>query len=131
VLMNQSENLTRKVIASGFEVSNFLGTGFLESVYENSLCVELEKQGVLFRQQKQLKVIYKGQVVGNFIADLVIEDKLLVELKTVSQLVQSHRSQVMNYLKATGLPVALLLNFGTPKLGVQRIVHQYKETEVI
>ena len=129
--MNQSENLTRKVIASGFEVSNFLGTGFLESVYENSLCVELEKQGVLFRQQKQLKVIYKGQVVGNFIADLVIEDKLLVELKTVSQLVQSHRSQVMNYLKATGLPVALLLNFGTPKLGVQRIVHQYKETEVI
>jgi GxxExxY protein len=129
--MNQSENLTRKVIASGFEVSNFLGTGFLESVYENSLCVELEKQGVLFRQQKQLKVIYKGQVVGNFIADLVIEDKLLVELKTVSQLVQSHRSQVMNYLKATGLPVALLLNFGTPKLGVQRIVHQYKETEVV
>lgn len=69
--------------------------------------------------------------MGNFVADIVVENKLLLELKTASQLVQSHRSQVMNYLKATGLPVALLLNFGTPKLGVQRIVYQYNETEVI
>ena len=100
-------------------------------MYENALCVELEKQGIKFQQQKQLKVIYKTHVVGSFVADLVIENKLLLELKTVSQLAQSHRAQVMNYLKATGLQVALLLNFGTPKLGVQRIVYQYNETEVI
>jgi GxxExxY protein len=69
--------------------------------------------------------------VGNFIADIVIENKLLLELKTVSQLAKNHRAQVMNYLKATGLPAALLLNFGIPKPGVQRIVQQYNETEVI
>ena len=129
--MDQNKNLTKKLIECGFEVSNYLGTGFLESVYENALCVELEKQGIAFCQQKQLKVIYKGKVVGNYIADLIVENKLLVELKTATQLLQSHRAQVINYLKVTGLPVALLLNFGTPKLGVQRIVHQYKETEVI
>jgi len=127
----KKSNLSERVIECGFVVSNLLGTGFLESVYENALCVELEKQGIQFQQQKQLKVIYKTHVVGNFLADLVIENKLLLELKTVSQLAQSHRAQVMNYLKATGLPVALLLNFGTPKLGVQRIVYQYNETEVI
>lgn len=127
----KKSNLSEIVIECGFVVSNLLGTGFLESVYENALCVELEKQGIQFQQQKQLKVIYKTHVVGNFVADLVIENKLLLELKTVCQLAQSHRAQAMNYLKATGLPVALLLNFGTPKLGVQRIVNQYNETEVI
>ncbi|MCW9047309.1 MAG: GxxExxY protein [Gammaproteobacteria bacterium] len=129
--MSLEKVLSEVVINCGFEVSNRLGTGFLESVYENALCVELEKNNVFFCQQKQLKVIYKRRVVGNFIADIVVENKLLLELKTVSQLVSSHRAQVMNYLKATGLPVALLLNFGTPKSGVQRIVYQYNETEVI
>ena len=124
-------NLSKRVIECAFEVSNQLGAGFLESVYENALCVELEQQGIAYHQQKQLKVIYKGRDVGTFVADLVVEDKLLVELKVASQLVHAHKAQVMNYLKATGLPVALLLNFGTPKLGVQRIVHQYKEAEVI
>ena len=127
----KQDNLSEKIIKCGFEVSNCLGTGFLESVYENALCVELEKQGFKFRQQKQLKVIYKSEVVGNFIADLVVEDKLLIELKVASELAKNHRAQVMNYLKATGLPVGLLLNFGTPKLGIQRIVHRYNESEVI
>ena len=124
-------SLSKRVIQSAFEVSNQLGVGFLESVYENALCVELEQQGIAYHQQKQLKVIYKGRDVGTFVADLVVEDKLLVELKVASQLVHAHKAQVMNYLKATGLPVALLLNFGIPKLGVQRIVHQYKEIEGI
>jgi len=78
------KNLSEAVINCGFEVSNRLGTGFLESVYENALCVELEKQGFAFHQQKQLKVIYRGEVVGNFIADIVVENKLLLELKTVT-----------------------------------------------
>ena len=107
------------------------GVGFLESVYENALCIELAKQGIRFQQQKQLKVFYQGQVVGNYVADLIVEDKLLVELKTVSDFAINHRAQVTNYLRATGLTVGLLLNFGTPKLGVQRIVYEYKEANTI
>jgi len=129
--MKQGSSISSKVIDCAIEVSRRLGTGFLESVYENALCVELEKQSVKFRQQKALKVIYKGEIVGNFVTDIVIENKLLIELKVVSEIGSAHKAQVINYLKATGLPVALILNFGTPKMGVQRIVHQYNETEVI
>ena len=75
--MSLGKRLSEEVINCGFEVSNKLGAGFLESVYENALCVELEENGFSFHQQKQLKVIYKGQVVGNFIADIVVENKLL------------------------------------------------------
>jgi GxxExxY protein len=112
-------------------VSNQLGTGFLESVYENALCIELGNRDIGFHQQKPASVFYQGRVVGNFVTDLVVENRLLVELKVVSALTASHRAQVINYLKATGIPVGLLLNFGTPKLGVQRIVHQYDATEMI
>ena len=129
--MGQGTSISSRVIDCAIEVSRRLGTGFLESVYENALCIELEKHEINFRQQKALKVIYKGEVVGNFVTDIVIENKLLIELKVVSEIGSAHKAQVINYLKATGIPVALLLNFGTPKMGVQRIVHQYNETEVI
>jgi len=129
--MKQGSSISSKVIASAIEVSRCLGTGFLESVYENALCTELDKQGVDFRQQKSLKVVYKGEVVGNFVTDIVVENKLLIELKVVSEIGRAHKAQVINYLKATGISVALLLNFGTPKLGIQRIVYQYQKTEVI
>ncbi len=129
--MEQDGSISEKVLACAFEVSNRLGVGFLESVYENALCLELEKQGLSFIQQRPLKVIYKGYVVGNFVTDIIVENKLLIELKVAAQLDKSHRAQVINYLKATGISVALLLNFGTPKLGVKRIVHQYIKTEVI
>ena len=129
--MKQEGSLSERVIGCGFEVSNCLGVGFLESVYENALCIELAKQGIWFAQQKQLQVFYQGQVVGNYVADLIVEDKLLVELKAVADLAINHRAQVMNYLRATRLSVGLLMNFGTPKLGVQRIVYDYKETEII
>ena len=88
-------------------------------------------QGIAFHQQKPIEVIYKDQVVGRFVADMVIEDKLLLELKASAGFAENHRAQLINYLKATGISVGLLLNFGTPKLGVQRIVHQYNESEVI
>ena len=129
--MYDRQRLTGQVIACAFEVSNQLGTGFLESVYENALCIELGKQGISFEQQKPLQVIYRGKVVGSFVTDLIVEDKLLIELKTVSALAKNHRAQLMNYLKATNIPVGLLLNFGTPKIGFQRIVNQYKESELI
>ncbi len=129
--MKLEKTLSERVIQCGFVVSNALGVGFLESVYENALCIELAAQGIQFQQQKQLKVIYQGQVVGNYVADLIVEDKLLVELKAVGDLAVNHRAQVTNYLKATGLTVGLLLNFGTPKLGVQRIVYEYKDSNTI
>ena len=129
--MVPGKSLSERVINCGFEVSNQLGTGFLESVYENALCIELGKQGIRCQQQMPLKVVYKDQVVGSFVTDLIVENQLLIELKVVPQLVIRHRAQLMNYLKATEISVGLLLNFGTPKLGVQRIVYQYNESEVI
>ena len=129
--MEQGKSISEKVIDCAFEVSNRLGVGFLESVYENALCVELSNKGLSYQQQKPLKVIYKGMVVGNFITDIIVERKLLLELKVSLELNKSHKAQVINYLKATGISVGLLLNFGTPKLGVKRIVHQYSKSEVI
>ena len=129
--MEHGRTLSEKVISCAFEVSNTLGSGFLESVYENALCLELETNGIGYEQQKPVKVNYKYQTVGHYVADLVIENKLLLELKALPGLTSQHEAQVMNYLKATEIKVGLLLNFGTPKLGVRRIVWRYKETERI
>jgi GxxExxY protein len=125
-----SENgasVSKRVIGCGIEVSNNLGSGFLESVYENALSIELKRQGLRFERQKQLNVAYKGEVVGNYVADLIVEEKLLVELKALSNFTGEHEAQVMNYLRATGLEVGLLLNFGTPRLGIRRIVWQHDD----
>ena len=125
------ETLSQRVISCAYDVSNTLGVGFLEKVYENALCVELGKKGIRFQSQKPVVVNYKGVRVGEYIADIVVEDKLLLELKALTLLSSSHDAQVMNYLKATNLSVGLLLNFGRPRLGVKRIVWQYNETERI
>ena len=129
--MSKEKTISERVISCAFEVSNALGSGFLESVYENALALELASKGLAFEQQKQIKVVYRGKVVGNYVADLVVEDGLLVELKALSGFSKTHEAQLMNYLKATGINVGLLLNFGTPRLGVRRLVWQYKETERI
>ena len=126
-----NETVSQRVIRCAFDVSNTLGAGFLEKVYENALCVELEKNGLKFQSQKPIVVNYKGIQVGEYIADIVVEDKLLLELKALATLCSSHDAQVMNYLKATNLSVGLLLNFGRPKLDVKRIVWQYNDTEKI
>jgi GxxExxY protein len=125
------EPLSRRVIGCAFEVSNRLGAGFLESVYENALCIELAEQGLQFERQKPLVVTYKGHVVGNYVADIVVEGKLLVELKALSQLTSEHEAQVLNYLRATGLTVGLLLNFGTARLGIRRLVWQHHDARRI
>ena len=126
-----SKTLSERVIGCAFEVSTRLGASFLEKVYENALSIELKRCGIQFEQQKPVDVTYRNDVVGFYIADLLIEEKLLVELKALKQISQQHNAQVMNYLKATGITVGLLLNFGTPKLGIRRIVWQYNETERI
>ncbi len=125
------ESISRRVIQCAFEVSNRLGAGFLEAVYEKALCIELKRRNIAFEQQKTVDVLYRNECVGTYVTDLLIENKLLVELKAVNQLTCQHDAQVMNYLKATGLHVALLLNFGKTKLGIRRLVWQYDETERI
>ena len=104
--------LTSKIIACFFKVYNTLGYGFLERVYENAMRVELERQGLSVASQVPIRVYYDGVVVGDYVADLCVEDAVIVELKAASALDKSHEAQLMNYLRATGMEVGLLLNFG-------------------
>ena len=112
--------LTRSIIGCAFDVINELGHGFLESVYENAMIVALEDAGISVESQKPIDVNFRGRPVGNFYADLLVEDKIIVELKTASTLAPEHSAQVINYLNATGVQVGLLLNFGNPKLEYKR-----------
>jgi len=104
--------LTEQILRCAFEVHSCLGTGFLEKVYENALYWELQKCGLSVEKQKPVTVFYKGQIVGEYIVDLIIEDKVLVELKAVEKTVDAHEVQLKNYLQSTNIEIGLLLNFG-------------------
>ena len=106
------KDLTEKVIGCFYEVYNELGGGFLESVYEKSLMVEFIKRGLEAESQKRLDVFYKEEIVGDFRADIIVEDRVLIEIKAVNRLIPIHEAQLLNYLKATGIPVGFLVNFG-------------------
>ena len=114
--------VTEGVIGSALRVSNGLGVGFLERVYENALAVELRRAGVPFEQQRPLAVHYEGVVVGEYCADLLADGQVIVELKAAKAIDEIHQAQLLNYLKATGLRVGLILNFGTARLGIKRMV---------
>ncbi|MFM6134492.1 MAG: GxxExxY protein, partial [Sphaerospermopsis kisseleviana] len=101
------------------------GVGFLEQVYENALVHELRKTGLLVEQQKMLEVWYDGIVVGNYWADLLVENAIIVELKAVTTLESKHFSQCMNYLKTSGLTLCLLINFGNTKVDIRRVVRNF------
>jgi GxxExxY protein len=116
------ETLTYDIIGAAMEVHRVLGPGFLEAVYQAALEYELTLRGIPFEAQKRLEVIYKGQVVGEYIADIVVDGKVIVELKAISALTKAHEAQAHNYLAATGLRLALLLNFGAKSLEWKRIV---------
>ena len=103
-------------------VSNILGAGFLEKVYENALHQELMESGFTVETQKPVQVKYKNAVVGEYFADIVVNGRVLVEVKAVRAMDETHQAQLLNYLKATGLGVGLILNFGTPRLGIKRMV---------
>lgn len=103
-------------------VSNALGAGFLEKIYENALVMELRKSEIRFEQQKKIQVKYDGVVVGDYVADLVVNDSVLLEIKATKSINEIHQAQLLNYLKATGLGVGLILNFGSPRLGIKRMV---------
>ena len=112
-----------RVIGCAYTVLNGLGPGFLEKVYENALAHELRKSGLAVTQQRGLTVLYDGIVAGEYVVDLLVEEVLLVELKTVKTLDETHRAQCINYLLASGMRLCLLLNFGTPRLGIKRLIN--------
>ena len=114
--------ISNKVIQAAYEVSNTLGCGFLEKVYRNALQFELEAMGVKVQRETPLQVTYKGCVVGEFFADLLVDDVLIVELKAVDVDLKIFVPQIINYLNACGNPVGLLINFGRPKLPIRRLL---------
>jgi GxxExxY protein len=115
--------ITQKVIGCAYDVSNTLGTGFVEKVYENALVHRIRKStGLMVVQQHPIKVVYDDVVVGEFFADLLVAERVLVELKAVSMLMPEHTAQALNYLRATGLEVCLLINFGRAKVEIKRLL---------
>ena len=104
--------ITEKIIKAFYEVNNTLGFGFLEKVYENAMVIELRKNGFYVQQQKSIKVYYDKKEVGNYFADLLVNDLVIIELKAAESLCEEHEAQLINYLKATNIEVGLLLNFG-------------------
>jgi len=114
--------ITQKVIGSLYNVSNILGGGFLEKVYQNAAAIEIAKTGLIVHQQYPICIKYDDVIVGEYFADLLVQDSVLVELKAVRLLDEVHAAQCMNYLRATGLPVCLLVNFYRPKLEIRRII---------
>lgn len=116
------EDKTRKIIGCAYRVYNTMGFGFLESVYEKCLVIEMQAVGLKVESQKVIPVRYKGFGVGDFTADVVADETVIVELKSVQKLIKAHEVQLVNYLVATGLPVGLLINFGETRVDVKRKV---------
>jgi GxxExxY protein len=123
----QFEEVTEKIIGCAYRVYNRMGFGFLESVYEKCLLVKLRKAGLRARPQEAIAVHYDGEIVGEFVADVMVEDTIIVELKSVRGLALAHEVQLVNYLVATGKPVGLLLNFGEQKVEVRRNVRDLEQ----
>ncbi len=118
------KDLAYKIIGIAMKVHNQLGHGFLEKVYENAMMVLFRKEGIRALQQAALTVRFLGEVVGDYYADILIDDKIIVELKSVDKITGVHRAQAINYLKATGLELAIILNFNKEKLEYERLVYQ-------
>ncbi len=122
VAIYPEQDLTRKILEGAFAVHNTLGCGFLEKVYSNALFFELRNLGLICDQEVPFKVKYRDVVVGDYCADLIVERRVLVELKACAGLDSVHEAQILNYLKASSIQVGLLPNFGKPKLQYRRFV---------
>jgi GxxExxY protein len=114
--------LTGKILEAAFAVHNTLGCGFLERVYSNALLIELRSSGLDCAQASPLKIRYRDTIVGDYIADIIVDNRVIIELKACASLDPSHSAQVMNYLRAANVHVGLLLNFGRPKLEYRRFI---------
>lgn len=122
------QELSKKIIAAAYNVHNELGNGFLEKVYKNALVVELKEAGLQCNHEFPLKVLYHKTIVGDYYTDIVVEDKIIVEVKAVSKLESMHEVQLVNYLKATGMNVGLLINFGQ-SVEIKRRIFGYDADE--
>ena len=118
------KELTEKIIGCAYRVYNKMGFGFLESVYEKCMLIELCKAGLNAESQKPITVYYENEIVGEFIADIVVNDIIILELKSVRKIIKAHEVQLVNYLMATGKPVGLLLNFGESKVEIKRKIRE-------
>lgn len=118
--LNGINRITERIIGCSYRVSNELGSGFLEKVYENALAHELRKTGLKVHQQHEVDVLYDGAPVGKYFADLFVEDSVIVEIKATRSFDDSHKAQCLNYLKATGLKIGLVINFGRPQIEIKR-----------
>ena len=125
----QFQQLTERIIGCAYRVYNNMGFGYLESVYEKCLLLELRKAGLRVAAQQALVVRYDGEIVGEFVADMLVEDTVILELKSVRHLASAHEMQLVNYLVATGKPVGLLLNFGEHKVEVKRKVRELNQVK--
>jgi GxxExxY protein len=120
------KNVTETVIGCAYRVYNKMGFGFLESVYEKCLLIELLKAGLDAEAQKPITVYYDDEIVGEFVADIIVNDTVILELKSVRRVIKAHEVQLVNYLVATGKPIGLILNFGESKVEVKRKVKDLK-----
>ncbi|SEA11260.1 GxxExxY protein [Desulfuromusa kysingii] len=117
------DSIAAVIVSSAYKIGQTLGSGFLERVYENALAIELEEADLRVEKQKQIQVFYHAQVVGDYFADLLVEDDVIVELKAAKCLEAVHLAQCQNYLKATGKKLGLVINFGGEKVAVRRVVN--------
>ena len=125
--MNADLNrVSEAVIGCAYRVGSALGSGFLESVYENAMVVELGDTDLFFERQKRLNVRYRDRTIGEFVADLLVEQSVIVEFKAVRALLPEHQAQLLNYLSASGLSLGLLINFGTSRVQVKRMVREFQ-----
>ena len=120
------KNVTETVIGCAYRVYNKMGFGFLESVYEKCLLIELHKAGMDAESQKPIVVYYDNEIVGEFVADIIVNDTIILELKSVRRVVKAHEVQLVNYLVATGKPIGLILNFGESKVEIKRKIKDLK-----
>ncbi len=117
----QYKELTHQIIDAAYRVHKVLGYGFLEKVYQNALIIELKRRGFRAEAEMPLKILYESEIVGDYVCDIVVEDKVILELKAVKAIAEVHEVQLVNYLKGTGIEVGLLINFG-PSVQVKRKV---------
>ena len=123
--MEDINAITEKIIGAVFTVSNTLGSGFLEKIYENALFIEINKSNLCVIKQQPIQVLYDDVVVGDYFADLIVENKVVVEIKAVKELNEVHQAQLMNYLVACHKQCGLLINFGKPRVEIKRILNGY------
>lgn len=116
------KDLSYQIIGLAMQAHSKLGYGFLEKIYENAMMVLLRQEGIQTKQQEPITVYFEGQVVGDYYADIVVENKIILELKVAEKIIDVHKAQALNYLKATGLKLAIILNFGKERLEYERLV---------